>query len=527
MRERPHFTEWDSKESRKEFPEEYTSSSAKEAAAEEAEEDFEKAYDSESEEDFEEDYEAETEEYTDEELWKYPEEYAEECSEETVRHRASLRPLFLFALTLLLILGSGGGLLIHLKIQKDQASLQRKAAIEEQVRMQEEARLVREARQKAEEEERLRQEAERAENISEVPAILYEGESMDGTYSGSVTGAGGSYYIKEEDLTASQDGGEKCAVLLFAGDILFDAGYAAGQNIQQRGGIENSFDTETLRTMREADIFMVNNEFCYTVNGSPQAEKTYTLHADPSRAAWLKDMGADIVTLANNHVFDYGETGLQETLETLRNEGIPYVGAGENIEEASRTVYVQAGGIRIALIGTTMVEQLDPPDTRGASEQLSGVFRCWDPTLLYQRIREAEEQADFTVVYIHWGVERETVPEWRQEKWASEIEEAGADLIIGAHPHVIQPIDYIADTPVVYSLGNFMFNSNDTESCMVRCTVNCSDGSILKLEYLPLRVNNTYVSSPDGEERQQLLGRFQEMSSGIFLNEDGIIRKAY
>ena len=121
--------------------------------------------------------------------------------------------------------------------------------------------------------------------------------------------------------------------IVFAGDILFDSHYAIMASLLKRGqGIEGGISADLLSIMRDADIFMVNNEFPYTNRGTPTAGKKFTFRADPKYASWLFDMGADLVSLANNHAYDYGEVSLTDTLDTLESIGMPYVGAGRNLE---------------------------------------------------------------------------------------------------------------------------------------------------------------------------------------------------
>ncbi|MFR9236668.1 MAG: CapA family protein, partial [Eisenbergiella massiliensis] len=145
--------------------------------------------------------------------------------------------------------------------------------------------------------------------------------------------------------------------LVFAGDILFDDGYSIMAKMKSRGqGIEGSIDSGLLGVMRDADIFMVNNEFTYTKRGAPTPGKAFTFRADPAHASLLHDMGADLVSLANNHAYDYGEVSLTDTLDTLQSIGMPYAGAGRNLAEAVRPVYYIAGDLKIAFLSATQIE---------------------------------------------------------------------------------------------------------------------------------------------------------------------------
>lgn len=248
--------------------------------------------------------------------------------------------------------------------------------------------------------------------------------------------------------------------LVFAGDILFDDNYSIMVKMKGRAGggslVEAGFDAAILQEMRGADIFMVNNEFTYTTRGTPTEGKAFTFRAKPEHAALLSEMGADIVSLANNHVYDYGEISLLDTLDTLTAAGMPYVGAGRNLTEAVRPVYFVTENVKIAFLSATQIERMDNPDTKGATETSPGVFRCRNVELLLSEVEKAKAVSDFVVVYVHWGTESTTELDWAQKEQAPLIAQAGADLIIGDHPHVLQGIEWIGDTPVIYSVGNFL-----------------------------------------------------------------------
>ena len=113
---------------------------------------------------------------------------------------------------------------------------------------------------------------------------------------------------------------------------------------------------------------MINNEFPYSSRGIPTEGKQFTFRARPESASILEEMGVDIVSLANNHAYDYGEDAFLDTLDTLAGIGMPYVGAGRNLEEASKPVYFIAGDIKIAIVSATQIERLDNPDTKGATD---------------------------------------------------------------------------------------------------------------------------------------------------------------
>ncbi len=309
--------------------------------------------------------------------------------------------------------------------------------------------------------------------------------------------------------------------LLFAGDILFDDGYAMMGALRKRGDIKACFSAETLQEMRDADIFMLNNEFTYTDRGEPTPEKQFTFRAKPENAALLHELGVDIVSLANNHVYDYGEISLLDSLATLEGIGMPYVGAGRNLAEASRTVYFSAGNQKIAYISGTMIERLNTPDTRGATESAAGVFRCFTETEIFDRIAQAKENSDFVVVYIHWGTEKTEEPDWSQPDMAKKLAEAGADLIIGDHPHVLQPITGANGVPTIYSVGNYWFNSSTLDTCLVKVKVR--GGEMQSFQFLPARQSDCYTELLNGAEKETVLSYMRSISGSVTIDGEGYV----
>lgn len=308
----------------------------------------------------------------------------------------------------------------------------------------------------------------------------------------------------------------------FVGDILFDDEYAIMASLLSRGkDLENAISEPLLAKMQDVDILMVNNEFPYTDRGTPTEGKTYTFRADPSTVSYLGDMGADIVSLANNHIYDFGEVGFLDTLNTLEGQGMPYVGAGRNLEEAASPVYFISGDMKIAFVAATQIERLDNPDTKGATENTAGVFRCWNPQRLYEVVAKAKENSDFVVVYIHWGTENVSEPDWAQLEQAPKLAQAGADLIIGDHPHCLQGIQYFGDVPVIYSLGNFLFNSRTMDSCMVQ--VDISLQGIENFRFIPAIQQDCRTDFAYGEEKNRIISYMNSISYGINIDNEGIV----
>ena len=332
--------------------------------------------------------------------------------------------------------------------------------------------------------------------------------------------------IPEEDkeYTHSIKTKDKDSVTIgFAGDILFDDNYAVGEAFKRHGdSVKGVFGKRLLSKMKNVDIMLVNNEFPYSLGGAPTPNKTYTFRARPETAKILGEMGVDMVSLANNHAYDYGEQALLDSFDVLDKAGVVYGGAGKNIDEASHPIYyLTENGMKIAVICATQIERLDNPDTKGATETTPGVFRCLDDSLLLDRIKEAREKNAFVVVFIHWGTESTTDIDYLQRDQAIEIADAGANLIIGSHPHILQKIDYVNGVPVVYSLGNYIFTSKTQDTGMVIATLH-KNGSV-NLQFVPGIQQSCTVFEADGSEKTRIINSMSNMSPGINIDDKGYI----
>lgn len=329
-------------------------------------------------------------------------------------------------------------------------------------------------------------------------------------------------HMLEDNVFAKAAAGEDCVTITFAGDILFDPNYAIMVSLLQRGGdIASSIGPEVIEEMKSADIMMINNEFPYSDRGEPLAEKQFTFRARPSYVSYLNELGVDIVSLANNHAYDYGEEAFLDTLQVLKEAGLHYVGAGVNAEEAARPVYYIINDMKIAFVSATQIERNETPDTKEAAKTTPGVFRCWHGEKLMQTVRETKEDCDFVIVYVHWGTENQEEIDWAQEKQARELVEAGADLIVGDHPHILQKVDIINGVPVFYSLGNFWFNSRTIDTGLLKVTI--SGGELKSCQFLPCQQSNCTTTLLSGEEKERVLELMRGMSENVSIDADGYV----
>lgn len=314
--------------------------------------------------------------------------------------------------------------------------------------------------------------------------------------------------------------------LSFVGDIGFAEGYAT-INVcrQQPNGVFDCILPEVMNIMRSTDIMMANNEFPYSYRGAPTPNKTYTFRADPADVVMMTDMGVDIVSLANNHAYDYGPDALMDTFDTLKNARLPYVGAGKNIEEAMKPVYFHVNGKVISYVSATQIERYGNPDTREATADSPGVLRTLEPSKAVAVIEEADRNSDFVVMYVHWGSESTDLVEQSQRDLAKAYADAGADLIIGDHSHCLQGIDYVKGVPVFYSLGNFWFNSKTLDTCIVTATLD-TQCNISKLEFIPCIQSGSKVRIGDGDNYDRILEYMRGISDFAQIDENGIVTES-
>ena len=312
--------------------------------------------------------------------------------------------------------------------------------------------------------------------------------------------------------------------ICFAGDINLDEAWSTTQFLnQQENGIRDCISEELLTHMQEADVMCLNNEFTYSQQGAPLDGKMYTFRANPERVSVLQEMGVDIVKLANNHVYDYGKQALLDTFETLENAGIPYIGAGRNLEEAMKPVYIELDGKKIAFVAASRAEKYKMTPQATASEP--GILRCYDNTLFLEVIAEARKNADFVLVYVHWGTEYSFELQEVQLTTGKEYLDAGADAVIGAHTHCLQGMEYYDGKPIIYSLGNYWFNNKTLDSMLLDLHFyGDDDGGKLEVKVIPAiqsEMRTRIVTEP--EEQERIYSFLEDISINVEIDEQGFL----
>lgn len=244
----------------------------------------------------------------------------------------------------------------------------------------------------------------------------------------------------------------RALVLAAVGDVTFgarvaDAVRAYGPRYPWRS---------VARVLRRADVATGNLEGAVSTRGTPVPRKEFHFRGPPAAlGAAARFAGIDVVSLANNHSLDFGRVAFLDTIRHARRFGIATAGGGADLAAARRPALVRAGGLRLALLGYSDVR---PPDF-DAGRHRPGAAPAL-PTLIGADVRRALRLADVTVVWFHWGIERSIVPSARQRALARAAFRAGASVVLGAHPHVLQPVERRGSSLVAWSLGNFVFGAH-------------------------------------------------------------------
>lgn len=208
-----------------------------------------------------------------------------------------------------------------------------------------------------------------------------------------------------------------------------------------------------LPAFREADLVIGNLESPLLTTGKSIPNKC-TLRGNPGWADILREANIGLVSLANNHVMDYGEAGLMQTIRHLDQNQIIHVGAGTNIDDATAPRFLDINGIRLALLARSSVIVSSPTY---AKDNRAGVA-FFDKRETILTVQNCKKEADAVLLLFHWGLENYHYPSYQQRQLARKLLEAGVDIIVGHHPHVVQGIEKIDGKMVVYSLGNFLFD---------------------------------------------------------------------
>lgn len=302
-----------------------------------------------------------------------------------------------------------------------------------------------------------------------------------------------SQVIETEEPVSPAPKEDKSLTLVFVGDVMLDRGV--------RAKMEENLDPLypfllISEKLKSADILFGNLEGPISDKGAHQGS-VYSFRFEPVGALnALEFAGFDVLSIANNHILDYGREALVDTVERLGGRNIKTIGAGKNFEQANAPAIFEKDGVKIAYLAFTNLY----PKSLEAEEQSAGVSR-FNLEEVAEKLATLDLEFDILAVSMHWGEEYETRANENQKAVARAFIDAGADLVIGHHPHVVQEVEeYVPATNanrigyIAYSLGNFVFDQNFSEETRkgLMLEVEVRSGKIEAVREIPIRFTPTF-----------------------------------
>jgi poly-gamma-glutamate synthesis protein (capsule biosynthesis protein) len=327
-----------------------------------------------------------------------------------------------------------------------------------------------------------------------------------------------AFILLAQPLNLRADG----IIVTAVGDIMLAGRWAP---LMQQKGYDYPFNG-VRKELVSSDINIANLESPIAAGGQEFIGKKFRFRAHLQVAQALRTAGFNLVTLANNHSMDFGGKALTETLQNLSDNGIAWIGAGENLNEARKMALYTIKGKKIAFLGYSLTQPIEffagtnRPGTAPGYEKL-----------VTDDITSAKKQADYVIVSFHWGKEAIGTVQTYQRNAAHKAIDAGADVIIGHHPHVLQGIERYKKGIIFYSLGNFTFASKSKTadvSAMIRLRL--SDGH-REAEVLPLDILHSRVGfQPQlltGERGAAVIDIFNDLSKPFKTGVESVNGKHY
>ncbi len=259
--------------------------------------------------------------------------------------------------------------------------------------------------------------------------------------------------------------------------------------------------------LKTGDLVFGNLETALTPGKAIQTNQM-TFRADPENAKVLKENGFDILSLANNHTPNFGEKGLKDTIGYLEKAEIKYVGAGnDSLAKAPATSTLN--GLKFAFLAYNSPDVVPSTYQAGATRYGTNFI---DIAKMQEAVKKAKINNDFVIVSMHAGVEYKNTPNQYQTTFAHSAIDAGADLVVGHHPHVIQTVEKYKGKYIIYSLGNFIFDQmwsqNTREGIIAKITFDKTD--VINTEFKPVIIYD--YSQPkivDGKDAERIMKKLQ------------------
>ncbi|MDO8185461.1 CapA family protein [Conexibacter sp. JD483] len=314
---------------------------------------------------------------------------------------------------------------------------------------------------------------------------------------------GGDATTPSTQAAADPLGNGRPVTIAFGGDVHFEEGLKARLAADPKTALD-----PLPRLLKGADLSVVNLETAVTADGScpSRQEKQFSFATTPSAFTALRAAGVDAVSMANNHGLDCGRAGLEQTLAADKDAGLPLIGVGADRDAAFRPFTRTIDGQRIAIVAASQV--LDD-NLRGewmATDSEGGMATARDLGGLVTAVRTARAKADTVVVFLHWGTELQQCPNTQQPQLLRLLQQAGADLVVGSHAHVLLGAGYSGRTYVAYGLGNLAFYAKGaprTDSGVLQVTV--TGRRVDKAVWRPATIQNGLPIPLEGGARRSAI----------------------
>ncbi len=308
----------------------------------------------------------------------------------------------------------------------------------------------------------------------------------------------------------------------FTGDVMFDWGL---RDVVKNFGEDYPFDL-VREELKSSDYTFMNLETAVTKRENKVPYQLFWIKSDPEVLPALTNAGVDMVNLANNHVLDYYEDGLVDTISSLKANNLEYIGAGINAEEAYSMKVANINGNKVGFISFC---HFYPQATWQAYDNKPGVTNGYDLESVVSKVkseRAKNKDVDYVIVYFHWGEEKESQPVYYQKEYAKRlIDEKLVDAIVGSHPHWLQGFEIYNGVPIAYSLGNFLFpdyvSGHSAETGIYQLTF---DNGKISARFLPGVISKNQIHLLEGAEKKNLLEYLQSISFNVNIDDDGNIK---
>ena len=329
-----------------------------------------------------------------------------------------------------------------------------------------------------------------------------------------------NYFIAPEGYQISEDSKEDVTIAI-TGDAMF---------ARKMPGVLEYVDSpfkNVENVTKKADLLLLNFESPITT-ASEAYKGDVPLKSHPNYTKLLKANSNIIVALANNHIFDYGEKGLNDTLNNLKSNGIKSIGAGNNKEEATKPLVQEINGRKIVILNYMDQENFKeysqsqmPQATSKSKNGSNSGYSAIDWDVAKKDIATYKEEADLVLVYLHFGNEYSHAPNDRQKEVSKKFIDYGADIVVGSHTHVTQGVEIYKDKAIFYNLGNFIFDQSNVDTHLAMFLELKLVNDTCEVTVHPIYLNNylpEFMSSNDGK---RLLNGLTPKDSSFKITEEG------